>query len=531
MTKLNNALIEYLKNTFQDRVTFDDVERMLYSHDIAAMPSLIKPLMGNTIPDAVVQPVSEGELQTLASWAAGNGIPLTPRGKASSGYGGVLPVEQGIVVDFYRLKKILSMDKEKLIATVQPGIVWERLDHELKKQGLTLLTYPSSYPGSTVGGWLAQGGAGFGSYEAGWFRDTVVSARVVLPDGAVQVFEGKDLDMISEAEGITGLISEITIRVQSDEAMDLVSIGCSNAHDLQKMMEAMHKENLPIWSLVFINPRMAEMKNQAPLMEHMGHPAEERVLLPASYITTLTFRAKDREKVIDGLHSGGQAPRTQPCARRGGHTAFLFRRLHDQGGEDHPAAGRQGRRDDPEFALRKAGGGDPRIHSRRRAGLQLQLRLRGLSLSMMRLAEKHGGRAYATGLYFSTKARDVLGKDRLARLTTFKKQVDPKGILNPGKVLGGKLIGMAVMLGSLFEPLIRPFGNAVFTKVGERPTTDSRDIPADVAWYAHSCSQCGYCVDECDQFYGRGWESQSPRGKWYWLREYMKGKQEWSQKV
>lgn len=71
----------------------------------------------------------------------------------------------------------------------------------------------------------------------------------------------------------------------------------------------------------------------------------------------------------------------------------------------------------------------------------------------------------------------------------------------------------------------------MFTKVGERPTADSRDIPADVAWYAHSCSQCGYCVDECDQFYGRGWESQIPRGKWYWLREYMKGNQEWGQKV
>ena len=58
-----------------------------------------------------------------------------------------------------------------------------------------------------------------------------------------------------------------------------------------------------------------------------------------------------------------------------------------------------------------------------------------------------------------------------------------------------------------------------------------RGIPADVAWYAYACSQCGYCVDECDQFYGRGWESQSPRGKWYWLREYMEGREEWNQKM
>jgi hypothetical protein len=77
---------------------------------------------------------SEEEVQNLASWAAGNLIPLTPRGEASSGYGGVLLVEQGIVVDFYRLKSILSNDKEKLTATVQPGVVWERLDHELKKK-------------------------------------------------------------------------------------------------------------------------------------------------------------------------------------------------------------------------------------------------------------------------------------------------------------------------------------------------------------------------------------------------------------
>jgi len=50
-----------------------------------------------------------------------------------------------------------------------------------------------------------------------------------------------------------------------------------------------------------------------------------------------------------------------------------------------------------------------------------------------------------------------------------------------------------------------------------------------MVWYAYSCSQCGYCVEECDQFYGRGWESQSPRGKWYWLREYLEGRAKWNQ--
>ncbi len=77
---------------------------------------------------------------------------------------------------------------------------------------------------------------------------------------------------------------------------------------------------------------------------------------------------------------------------------------------------------------------------------------------------------------------------------------------------------------------MRPFGNAVTETVGEQmPTVPVRGIPADVAWYAYACSQCGYCVQECDQYYGRGWESQSPRGKWYWLREYMEGRETWDQ--
>ncbi len=84
-------------------------------------------------------------------------------------------------------------------------------------------------------------------------------------------------------------------------------------------------------------------------------------------------------------------------------------------------------------------------------------------------------------------------------------------------------------LADTFEPLIRPFGNRVITQIGERPKETIRGIPGDVAWYAYGCSQCGYCVDECDQFYGRGWESQSPRGKWYWLREYLEGREKWDQ--
>ncbi len=158
MSELAAAQTAWLEATFGDRVTTRRVERKLYSHDVGDMPSLIKPLIGTPFADAVVQPVSEDEIVALVKWANQERIPLVPRGKATSGYGGVLPVKGGVVVDFFRFSKVLHVDAEALTATLQPGIVWEQADRELKKQGLTLRTYPSSYPSATAGGWLAQGG-------------------------------------------------------------------------------------------------------------------------------------------------------------------------------------------------------------------------------------------------------------------------------------------------------------------------------------------------------------------------------------
>lgn len=551
---MDNEQRTYLEGKFGQRVTFDEVELRFYGHDIAAIPSLLKPLIGSTIPDAVVQPETEEELVELVRWAGKNGVPLTPRGKASSGYGGVLPVKKGVVVDFYRMNRIITIDTETQFVTVQSGVIWEKLDRELQRHGLTLRLYPTSYPGSTVGGWLAQGGAGIGSYEAGWFSDNVMSARVVLPNGAVREFNGSELNLIADAEGTTGLISELTVKVQPLETLDVVAIGCPDAHNLQRLVEAMVNEKLPIWSLLFINPRMAELKNKAPLMEHYGYPVEERVLLPPEYIAILTFRKKSRDAIVNMLSerlvsfdakflddriaqhewknrfklmvvkrlgpSLVPAEVVIPLSSLGDVMTEIERKVHQpviKEGVIIPG----GRCGQPEVVILGFIPSDERRFSYNF--------LFGLVLTIMKIALKHGGRPYATGLYFARRAGEILGENRVRSLKKFKAQVDPKSILNPGKVIGDGLLGITLGTAEIFEPLIRPLGNYTITRLGERPTDPVRDIPADVAWYAYSCSQCGYCIEECDQFYGRGWESQTPRGKWYWLREYMEGRAKWNQ--
>src|SRR4030042_268293 len=301
MSAINSKQKSYLETRFGNRVNFRRTERKLYGHDIAAMPAIIRPFIGDTVPEAVVQPASEAELVELVRWAGENNVPLTPRGKATSGYGGGLPVKKGLVVDFYRMKQIIKIDAQAMMATVQAGVVWEKLDKELMKKGLTLKLYPSSYPSASIGGGLAQGGAGIGSFEAGWFSENVVSARVVMPDGTIKEFHDKELDLIADAEGTTGLISEVTLRVQPLAELEVIAIGCPAANGLQHIVQSIIDKNLPVWSILFINPRMAQLKNEVPLREHLGHPAEERVLLPSAYIITIAFRKKDSAAVRDAL--------------------------------------------------------------------------------------------------------------------------------------------------------------------------------------------------------------------------------------
>jgi Fe-S oxidoreductase/FAD/FMN-containing dehydrogenase len=557
MGYLSQAEKEWLTARFGARANFDPTERKLYGHDIAAVPGLIKPLLNGTLPDAVVQPASEEDVVELVRWASERKIPLVPRGKGTSGYGGIIPTRNGIVVDFYRMKNVLSIDPAAETVTVEPGLTWEKLDTALASRGLTLRLYPTSYPSSSVGGWLAQGGAGIGSYQYGWFGENVVAARAVHSGGEVKEYVGKDLGLVSDAEGTTGLITRVTLKVRPNEELEIKAVALPSAEALAGFCRDMNSQNLPLWSVVFINPKMAELKNDAPVRTHLGHDAEHKVALPKAYILLLAYRQKDHAAMDAALpalmKSRGARPLSDEIAAHEWETRFKLMIVKRLGPSLVPAEivvplvnlgraleeieqklkqpivkegviVRNGRRGKPEAVILGFIPSDQRKFSYNFVF--------GLVLTIVKIAEKHGGRAYSTGLYFAGRAKKVLGADRAAALKAHKKAVDPSGLLNPDKVFGGRLVGKALGLGMVFEPLVRPFGNAVGIKIGERfGLKPVRGIPPDVAWYAYACSQCGYCVDECDQFYGRGWESQSPRGKWYWLREYMEGRAEWDQKM
>ena len=546
---------EFLAKTFGARVNFDRVERTLYSHDLGVPPRLVQSITGRSIPEAIVQPESESDLIKLTRWATMNRVALTPRGKASAGYGGSIPTHKGVVVDFFRMQRILGIDRVAGTITIEPGINWERVEHALAGAGLALRMYPTSAPGSTVGGWVAQGGAGIGSYQYGWFREALVRVRVVTPSAETRVFEGDDLDLVYGAEGITGFITEVTVRVQPAMNIRVMAIAYATPTQLADAMQELVNRNLPVWSVTFINPTMARFKNAAPEFRFHYQRPERRTVLPEAYIVTLAYRADDEAAVTEHLAhllgGNGGTRLSDEVAHHEWQNRFKLMTVKRLGPSLVPSevvvpidrladaieaisrkieqpivqegivirAGLDGK---PEAVLLGFIPADQRKFS--------YSFVFGLALSVVEIARSVGGRAYGTGMYFGSHVKSVMGTRATERIRAFKRAEDPDDVFNPGKIFNSRRTRAFMRIARLFEPLVRRLGNSVDTDVGERADgRPVRGIPSDIAWFAYACSQCGYCVDECDQFYGRGWESQSPRGKWFWLREYLEGREDWSQ--
>jgi Fe-S oxidoreductase/FAD/FMN-containing dehydrogenase len=532
----------------------DRVERKLYSADIGSLPKLVKPLMPTGIAGAVVRPVSEDEVVALVKLARKENVSVVPRGMSTSGYGGVLPLPGAIVADISAMGRVLEIDPVAKTARVQAGTLWEPFQKTLNEQGLDLRLYPSSLPSSTVAGWLAQGGAGFGSYEYGFFKENVLAARVVTPDGTIATFSGEELEMlVADAEGITGIITEVTIALRDLESEVHRVLSFPSIDDLQSALRAISVQKLPIWSLTFLNPESVRLKKTIP--HRHGHPWEMRHLgyepdLPESFIAVIAYPGS-RRGAIDAaltaiLNASNGTELEAEAAEHEWDQRFAPMRLKRVGPsivptevvvplEELGAVLKEidSRVKQPFVLEGMLGKGDKVVllgfipHDERTLAFNLAF---ALSLVVIKIAKQHHGGAYSTGLYFRQEAKSVLGEKKYRALEAFKRAKDPAGTMNPKKILGTGAINALMGMALAFEPLVRPIANAAKAPTGDMVgTKDKNGVPADVAFYSYACAQCGYCVPTCEEYSVRGWMSHSPRGKYLYLREVIEGREKFDQ--
>ncbi|MFX1275948.1 MAG: FAD-binding oxidoreductase [Promethearchaeota archaeon] len=146
------------------------------------------------IPDVVVRPGNAEEVADIIKVANKEKIKLIPRGGGADLTGGAKPIgDGGVVIDLTRMNKILDVDEESLIVTVETGISWSELCEQLSKVGIgyyTGSTGPGSGFSATIGGGLSNntvGGGGAAMYGA--VTEQCVGLEVVLPTGEL-IFTG-----------------------------------------------------------------------------------------------------------------------------------------------------------------------------------------------------------------------------------------------------------------------------------------------------------------------------------------------------
>jgi len=131
----------------------------------------------------VARPTGREQVIAILRWAAANEVAVTPMGGGTGVCGALAPGSGELVLDMGGFDRILDLDETNLVCRCESGVNGLALEKHLNERGLTLGHFPSSLPGTTVGGLLATRSSGQESSRYGNVEDMVLGLAVVLPDG------------------------------------------------------------------------------------------------------------------------------------------------------------------------------------------------------------------------------------------------------------------------------------------------------------------------------------------------------------
>ena len=172
-------------------------------------------------PEVVVVPGSAEEVAQTVKIAHREGIPVVPRGAGTSISGGALASIGGILLPLTRLKKVLEVDTENLIAVVEPGLVNVDLSAAVSQFGLFYAPDPSSQKACTIGGNVSENAGGPHCLSYGVTTNHVLGLEVVLHNGDMMWVGGKVRDVpgydltgaIVGSEGTFVVVTKVIVRL------------------------------------------------------------------------------------------------------------------------------------------------------------------------------------------------------------------------------------------------------------------------------------------------------------------------------
>lgn len=178
--------------------------------------------LDESMPEAVIFPLSTEEVAAIMKVAAERKIPVTARGAGTSVCGAPIPAKHGIVLCFSKMDNILDINTHDRYAVVQPGVINGDLQKALMPSNFFFPPDPGSMDFSTIGGNVALNAGGPRCLKYGVTADYVLAMQVVLASGKVVRLGSKNIKDVTGynlaalfcgSEGTLGMITEITLRV------------------------------------------------------------------------------------------------------------------------------------------------------------------------------------------------------------------------------------------------------------------------------------------------------------------------------
>ncbi len=183
------------------------------------------------MPEVVVKPASASEISEIMKLANRQRVPVTPRGGGTGLSCGAVPLYGGIVLALERMNRILEIDRENMVAVVEPGVVTSEISKAVQAFGLFYAGYPMSFESCFIGGNLAENAGGGRAIKYGVTGHHVLGLEAVLPTGEIVEMGGKRLKdvtgydlmhLLVGSEGTLGIFTKIILRLLPQPAATAV---------------------------------------------------------------------------------------------------------------------------------------------------------------------------------------------------------------------------------------------------------------------------------------------------------------------
>lgn len=452
-----DAIAQDLADLFADRLSTNPVVRQTHGGGEGFLP--IQP------PDAVVFPETSLEVAKLAKLCFHAGVPLIPFGAGTSLEGHVAAPRGGVSIDFSRMNRIVAVHEADLDAQVQPGVTREQLNAHLRDTGLTFPIDPGA--DATIGGMAATRASGTAAVKYGTMKDAVLAMEVVMADGRVihtakrarKSAAGYDLTrLMVGSEGTLGIITELTVKLHPiPEAVSAAVAAFETIEDAVNCVIATIQMGVPVARIELLDEVAMGAVNAyskldyavAPtlFLEFEGTPNSVAEQAETAQGLARDFgvkafdwatRAEDRKRLWTARHKayfaglalkpGARALTTDVCVPVS-NLAECISRTH-AALEGSPLIG---------TILGHVGDGnyhtlilfDPDSPAEQEEAERLNAQIVEHALALDGTCTGEHGVGYGKSKYL----RAELGEEAVEVMAAIKRALDPKNILNPGKVV------------------------------------------------------------------------------------------------